>query len=61
LRDVRRSLDVEIERLGTRLKILNIALVPALLAIGAIVLAFMRRSGCAPAALPLTRVKGSLS
>ena len=44
LRDVRRSLDVEIERLGTRLKILNIALVPALLAIGAIVLAFMRRS-----------------
>jgi gliding motility-associatede transport system auxiliary component len=44
LRDVRRSLDIEIERLGTRLKILNIALVPALLAIGAIVLAFMRRS-----------------
>ena len=44
LRDVRRSLDVEIERLGTRLKILNIALVPALLAIGAIVLAFLRRS-----------------
>jgi ABC-type uncharacterized transport system involved in gliding motility auxiliary subunit len=43
LRDVRRSLDVEIEGLGTRLKILNIALVPALLAIGAIVLAFMRR------------------
>jgi ABC-type uncharacterized transport system involved in gliding motility auxiliary subunit len=44
LRDVRRSLDIEIERLGTRLKILNIGLVPALLAIGAIVLAFMRRS-----------------
>ena len=44
LRDVRRSLDIEIERLGTRLKILNIALVPALLAIGAIVLAFLRRS-----------------
>jgi ABC-type uncharacterized transport system involved in gliding motility auxiliary subunit len=44
LRDVRRSLDIEIERLGTRLKILNIALVPALLAIGAIVLAVMRRS-----------------
>lgn len=43
LRDVRRSLDVEIERLGTRLKILNIALVPALLAIGAILLAFTRR------------------
>jgi ABC-type uncharacterized transport system involved in gliding motility auxiliary subunit len=44
LRDVRRSLDVEIESLGTRLKIVNIALVPALLAIGAIVLAFLRRS-----------------
>ncbi|HKQ14263.1 MAG TPA: Gldg family protein [Steroidobacteraceae bacterium] len=44
LRDVRRSLDVEIEGLGTRLKLLNIALVPALLAIGAIVLAFVRRS-----------------
>ncbi len=43
LRDVRRSLDVEIEGLGTRLKILNIALVPALLAIGAIVLAITRR------------------
>jgi len=43
LRDVRRSLDIEIERLGTRLKILNIALVPALLAIGAIVLALLRR------------------
>ena len=44
LRDVRRSLDVEIERLGTRLKILNIALVPALLAIGALGLALARRS-----------------
>lgn len=43
LRDVRRSLDVEIERLGTRLKVVNIALVPALLAIGAILLAFARR------------------
>ena len=43
LRDVRRSLDVEIEELGTRLKFLNIALVPALLAIGAIVLAITRR------------------
>jgi ABC-type uncharacterized transport system involved in gliding motility auxiliary subunit len=44
LRDVRRSLDIEIERLGTSLKILNIALVPALLAIGAILLAFARRA-----------------
>ena len=43
LRDVRRSLDVEIERLGTTLKVLNIALVPALLAIGAILLAVARR------------------
>jgi ABC-type uncharacterized transport system involved in gliding motility auxiliary subunit len=43
LREVRRTLDVEIERLGTTLKILNIALVPALLAIGAIVLALARR------------------
>jgi ABC-type uncharacterized transport system involved in gliding motility auxiliary subunit len=43
LRDVRRSLDVEIEGLGTRLKVLNIALMPALLAIGAIVLAITRR------------------
>jgi ABC-type uncharacterized transport system involved in gliding motility auxiliary subunit len=43
LRDTRRSLDVEIEALGTRLKAINIALVPALLAIGAIFLEIMRR------------------
>jgi ABC-type uncharacterized transport system involved in gliding motility auxiliary subunit len=43
LRDVRRSLDVEIEGLGTMLKVLNIALIPALIAIGAIVLAVTRR------------------
>jgi ABC-type uncharacterized transport system involved in gliding motility auxiliary subunit len=43
LRDVRRSLDVEIEGLGTRLKFVNIALMPALLAIGAIGLAITRR------------------
>lgn len=43
LRDVKRSLDVEIKELGTWLKILNIALVPALLAIGAILLAVTRR------------------
>lgn len=43
LRDVRRSLDVEIDRLGTVLKFLNIALIPALIAIGAIVLAVTRR------------------
>jgi ABC-type uncharacterized transport system involved in gliding motility auxiliary subunit len=43
LRDVRRGLDVEIERLGTVLKAVNIALVPVLLAVGAIVLAVLRR------------------
>ena len=43
LREVRRGLDVEIERLGTVLKVINIALVPALLAIGAILLAALRR------------------
>jgi len=43
LREVRRSLDIEIERLGTQLKIINIALVPALIALGAILLAIMRR------------------
>jgi ABC-type uncharacterized transport system involved in gliding motility auxiliary subunit len=43
LRDVRRSLDLEIERLGTTLKVLNIALVPLLIAIAAIVLAMARR------------------
>jgi ABC-type uncharacterized transport system involved in gliding motility auxiliary subunit len=43
LRDVRRSLDVEIERLGVTLKALNIMLVPALIAVGAILLAVARR------------------
>lgn len=43
LRDVRRSLDLEIERLGTKLKMINIVLIPLLLAIGAIALAFTRR------------------
>jgi ABC-type uncharacterized transport system involved in gliding motility auxiliary subunit len=43
LREVRRGLDVEIERLGTALKVINIALVPALLAVGAILLAALRR------------------
>jgi ABC-type uncharacterized transport system involved in gliding motility auxiliary subunit len=43
LRDVRRGLDVEIDRLGTILKAINIALVPALLAIGALVIAIVRR------------------
>jgi ABC-type uncharacterized transport system involved in gliding motility auxiliary subunit len=43
LREVRRGLDVEIDRLGTVLKAVNIALVPALLAIGAILLVWLRR------------------
>ncbi len=43
LRDVRRSLDLEIERLGTWLKVLNIAFVPALIAVAAILLAVARR------------------
>ena len=43
LRETRRSLDIEIEKLGTRLKAINIALVPSLLAIGAIFLAVLRR------------------
>lgn len=43
LRDVRRSLDLEIARLGTWLKVLNIAFVPALIAVAAILLAVARR------------------
>ena len=43
LRETRRSLDEEIEKLGTRLKVINIALVPALIALGAIFLEIIRR------------------
>ena len=43
LREVRRSLDVDIERLGTALKFWNILFIPILIAIGAIVLAASRR------------------
>jgi ABC-type uncharacterized transport system involved in gliding motility auxiliary subunit len=43
LREVRRSLDVEIERLGTVLKFWNILFIPILIAIGAIALAATRR------------------
>lgn len=43
LRDVQRSLDLEIERLGSVLKFLNIALVPALIACAAIGIAVARR------------------
>ncbi len=42
LREVRRSLDVDIERLGTALKFWNILFIPILIAIGAIVLAASR-------------------
>jgi ABC-type uncharacterized transport system involved in gliding motility auxiliary subunit len=43
LREVRRGLDVEIDRLGTVLKAINILLVPGLLALGAILIALVRR------------------
>ncbi len=43
LRDVRRGLDIEIERLGTALKFWNILFIPILITIGAIVLAASRR------------------
>lgn len=43
LREVRRSLNVEIENLGRWVKWLNIALIPALLTIAAIVVAIRRR------------------
>jgi ABC-type uncharacterized transport system involved in gliding motility auxiliary subunit len=42
LRDVRRSLDAEIESLGSRLKFLNIVLVPLLVTIAAVAFAFWR-------------------
>jgi len=42
-REVRRSLDEEIQRLGTVLKVINIGAVPALIAIGAVVLGIARR------------------
>lgn len=42
LREVRRSLDVDIERLGTALKFWNILFIPILIAIGAVVLAVTR-------------------
>lgn len=43
LRAVRRNLDQDIEQLGTRLKIVNIALVPLVLTALALLFAFMRR------------------
>jgi ABC-type uncharacterized transport system involved in gliding motility auxiliary subunit len=43
LRDVRRSLDVDINTLGTTLKVVNIMLVPALLTVGVLLAALLRR------------------
>ena len=43
LRQVRRDLDREIEALGTRVKVLNIALMPLLVTVFALVLAWRRR------------------
>lgn len=47
LRQVRRSLDAEIESLGTRLKFLNIALLPILLTLAAAGFAYWRRKRAA--------------
>jgi ABC-type uncharacterized transport system involved in gliding motility auxiliary subunit len=49
LRQVRRQLDAEIESLGTRLKFLNIALVPLLLTFAAVGFALWRRRRVAAA------------
>jgi ABC-type uncharacterized transport system involved in gliding motility auxiliary subunit len=43
LRAVRRNLDADIDRLGAWLKVVNIALVPALLTIAALAVVFIRR------------------
>lgn len=43
LRQVRRQLDADIERLGRRMKLVNIAGVPLLVAVAALVLAWLRR------------------
>ena len=43
LRSVRRQLDADIESLGTKLKVINIVLLPLLLTAGAILYAFRRR------------------
>lgn len=43
LREVRRGLDVEIDRLGALLKAANVAAVPAVLSVAAVALAWLRR------------------
>ena len=45
LRDVRHSLSEDIDALGTRLKLINIGLVPLLLSIGVLGMALLRRRG----------------
>lgn len=45
LRDVRHSLSEDIDALGTRLKLINIGLVPLLLSLGVLGLALLRRRG----------------
>ena len=49
LRKVRRQLDADIESLGTRMKLLNIGLVPVLLTIGALFMLWWRRREIAKA------------
>ena len=43
LRQVRRQLDADIESLGSKLKLINIGLMPLLLTIGALALLWWRR------------------
>ena len=43
LREVRRSLDASIQRLGAFLKVVNIGLIPLLIAVGGLAVALMRR------------------
>lgn len=45
LRDIRFELDREIEALGDRVKLLNIVVVPVLVAVAALVVGFVRRAG----------------
>src|SRR6202041_899061 len=57
LRETQRGLDVDINRLGSRLKIINIALAPLAVAIAGVLILSMRRRR--RAASSLTTVKGS--
>jgi ABC-type uncharacterized transport system involved in gliding motility auxiliary subunit len=43
LRQVQRDLDRDIEQLGTRLKVLNVALVPVIISVLSVVLVLVRR------------------